>query len=78
MSEYLGKPYQFSDPKPVTVTLSLVEWCELISAIGNAHGFIQAYLLNDKLTDYQRDGANWILSKLNTQAEQLVSKGTYK
>lgn len=67
---------KYGPPDTVEIKLTVTEWCSLISTMGNATGFIEAYLLRDGITDYQREGASWILQKLKTESQSLIGKAS--
>ncbi len=60
------------------IQVFLPEISELIMALGNASGFIQAYLLRDDLTDYQREGAAWMLEKIRKAGKMIQDKEPFQ
>jgi len=74
MSDSNLPPIFVKEKEPPHIRLVLIEVSQLISALGNASGFIQAYLLRDDLTDYQREGAKWVIEKIEKATDVIHEK----
>lgn len=63
---------------PVRFELSLTELSDLITALGNASGFLEGVLVCQDLSEYQRNGGEWVQAKIRGAMDLLREKEPVK